>query len=232
LVISSSRESMRRLFVGDVHGCRAELEKLLQTFSFQPGRDKLISLGDILGKGPDPKGCLELCKELKAQVLMGNHDAYLVEAAQLPDEERTHHHHEYLDSLGANPEPWIRFVGSWPYWIEFPDLFAVHAGFVPGHAHPETMPKSMLIKIRTWDGKGIHLWRKTDPPWFECGKWEKPIVFGHWAAKGLVHLPWFHGLDTGCVYGRELTGWCPEENKLYQVKAEKPYQTIKLSHMT
>jgi Calcineurin-like phosphoesterase len=222
---------MRRLFVGDIHGCRAELENLLKSFAFRPGQDQLISLGDIHGKGPDPLGCLKLCREIKAKVILGNHDAYLLQAADLKESERTHHHRDYLDSLGNDPEPWIRYVRTWPYWLEFSDLFAVHAGFVPGHARPETMPKPMLIKIRTWDGKGVHLWRKSDPPWYECGAWAKPIVFGHWAAKGLVHESRFHGLDTGCVYGRELTGWCPEENRLYRVKAQKAYEVIKSSHL-
>jgi len=30
-------------------------------------------------------------------------------------------------------------------------------------------------------------------------------------------------LDKGCVYGKLLTGYCPEENKFYQVVAKKIY---------
>ena len=52
------------------------------------------------------------------------------------------------------------------------------------------------------------------------------MVFGHWAKRGLVDLPKFKGLDTGCVYGRLLTGWCPEENRFYQVKARRAYASV------
>ncbi len=220
----------RRLFVGDLHGCSSELEALLKVFDFLPGRDTLISLGDILGKGPDALGCLRLLREVNATVLLGNHDAYLLQAAETPESERNHHHREYLDSLGPHPETWLEYVRTWPLFIEHADLFAVHAGFVPGIAHPKDMPEAMLLKIRTWDGHGIHLWRRSDPTWFECGQWDKPIVFGHWAERGLVDLPNFHGLDTGCVYGRRLTGWCPEENRHIHVTSQRAYQSIKPSH--
>ena len=39
-------------------------------------------------------------------------------------------------------------------------------------------------------------------------------------------LPRFKGLDTGCVYGGKLTGWCPEEDRFVQVDAHKAYAPI------
>jgi bis(5'-nucleosyl)-tetraphosphatase (symmetrical) len=45
-------------------------------------------------------------------------------------------------------------------------------------------------------------------PWFD---FEDPatadtrIVFGHWSALGLIVLPKLVSLDTGCVWGRQLT---------------------------
>ena len=50
--------------------------------------------------------------------------------------------------------------------------------------------------------------RKNLVPWFE---WDSPawadtrIVFGHWSALGLIVLPQLISLDTGCVWGRQLT---------------------------
>jgi len=40
---------------------------------------------------------------------------------------------------------------------------------------------------------------------------------------GLVDFPHAKGLDTGCVYGKVLTGYCPEENRFYQVTAKREY---------
>ena len=43
------------------------------------------------------------------------------------------------------------------------------------------------------------------------------VVFGHWARRGLVRTDRVVGLDTGCVYGRELTAWIAEEDRIVQV---------------
>jgi bis(5'-nucleosyl)-tetraphosphatase (symmetrical) len=85
------------------------------------------------------------------------------------------------------------------------------------------MSPRVLTQIRTWDGAGHDLNRPGDPPWFECVSPDRIVVFGHWAKRGLVDLPRFKGLDTGCVYGRELTGWCPEEDRFYRVPAARAY---------
>lgn len=45
-------------------------------------------------------------------------------------------------------------------------------------------------------------------PWFDIDEpaWAGTrIVFGHWSALGLVVLPEYISLDTGCVWGRQLT---------------------------
>lgn len=50
--------------------------------------------------------------------------------------------------------------------------------------------------------------RKNLVPWFECEHAtlvEARIVFGHWSQLGLIVLPNLISLDTGCVWGRQLT---------------------------
>jgi bis(5'-nucleosyl)-tetraphosphatase (symmetrical) len=50
--------------------------------------------------------------------------------------------------------------------------------------------------------------RKGLRPWFQAVEpaWKGTrIVFGHWSALGLIVLPDLISLDTGCVWGRQLT---------------------------
>ncbi|MCX7809248.1 MAG: metallophosphoesterase, partial [Deltaproteobacteria bacterium] len=67
----------RTLFVGDVHGCREELELLLEKAGFSSG-DRLVFVGDLVNKGPDPKGVVQLARKLGALSVLGNHDARMI----------------------------------------------------------------------------------------------------------------------------------------------------------
>ena len=50
--------------------------------------------------------------------------------------------------------------------------------------------------------------RKNQTPWYlhpDAAWGDTRIVFGHWSALGLIVLPNLVSLDTGCVWGRQLT---------------------------
>lgn len=216
----------RRLFVGDLHGCLAELDTLLSRFEFRPGIDRLFSVGDVIGKGPDVVGTLRRLKDMGAGVVRGNHDVALLEAAGNLTSGIKPRYRDYLDSLGKEREEWITWIGSWPFHLDQGDILLVHAGLQPGIEDPADMPPRILTQIRTWDGKGEDLNREGDPAWFDCVSLSRTVVFGHWAKRGLIDRPGFKGLDTGCVYGGRLTGWCPEEGRFLQVDAERCYAPI------
>jgi bis(5'-nucleosyl)-tetraphosphatase (symmetrical) len=53
--------------------------------------------------------------------------------------------------------------------------------------------------------------------WYEGRRDEKPVVFGHWSARGLLLTDRIAGLDTGCVWGGPLTALRLEDRWLAQV---------------
>ena len=69
--------------------------------------------------------------------------------------------------------------------------------------------------------------RKPFRPWYEfydpAQHGDRVVVFGHWAMQGLVNETHLRGLDTGCVWGGQLTAWIAEENRLVQVPARRTY---------
>src|SRR5262249_43333051 len=62
----------RIVVVGDVHGCADELERLLDLVRFGGG-DALYFLGDLLSRGPDPKGVLALMADTGEKSGRGTH---------------------------------------------------------------------------------------------------------------------------------------------------------------
>ena len=66
--------------IGDLQGCSAPFERLLEKIDFSPSRDTLHLLGDLVNRGPDSLGVLRSLTALgdSAQCLLGNHDLNLL----------------------------------------------------------------------------------------------------------------------------------------------------------
>jgi len=101
----------------------------------------------------------------------------------------------------------------------------VHAGLAPGLGIAGQDPH-ILMSIRTWDGKGDRLNSADDPPWYSFYKGQKPVIYGHWAAAGLTVRRHTIGLDSGCVYGNQLTAYVLETGEIIQVQAKKVYAAV------
>jgi bis(5'-nucleosyl)-tetraphosphatase (symmetrical) len=57
-------------------------------------------------------------------------------------------------------------------------------------------------------------------PWFDSplrSRIEPQILFGHWSALGLVERRGVLGIDTGCVWGRQLTACRLEDGKRFSI---------------
>ncbi len=74
---------MATYVVGDLQGCLQPLKCLLRQVEFQPGRDVLWSVGDVVNRGPK---CLKTLRFLyrmrdSLRMVLGNHDLHLLAVA-------------------------------------------------------------------------------------------------------------------------------------------------------
>ncbi|KAJ5320346.1 hypothetical protein PENANT_c010G07317 [Penicillium antarcticum] len=73
--------SGRLVIIGDVHGMRQSLEALLDKVSFNKSNgDHLILVGDLVNKGPDSPGVVDLAIKLGASAVRGNHENAVLNA--------------------------------------------------------------------------------------------------------------------------------------------------------
>jgi hypothetical protein len=194
----------RTLIVGDVHGCRTEVEALLAAVGFVPHGDRLVFVGDVVVRGPDPRGTLALARRLEARIVRGNHEQKLL-AGRAGTTRLGPEHQRVADLLSA--DDW-RTLEATPLWLDLPEHEAkvVHAGVVPGLAVPSTPPEA-LLRMRTIDRNGR--WsddRDGGALWGSLYTGPPHVIFGHNAGDEPQLHRWATGIDTGCVYGRRLTG--------------------------
>lgn len=125
---------MSTYVIGDVHGCHDELKRLLDVIKFNPYFDKLIFVGDLIGRGPNSLEVLEFIIKLDdvAINVLGNHDLKLLAIAhnvykgEIPPELKF-----ILES--ANSNQIVSWLSSAPLiYIEDKQNFIVsHAGLPP-----------------------------------------------------------------------------------------------------
>jgi hypothetical protein len=70
----------RDFVVGDLHGSLSALVNLLAGVNFNPEIDRLISVGDLVDRGPDSLGCLDLIDEPWVHAAKANHEEMMLEA--------------------------------------------------------------------------------------------------------------------------------------------------------
>ena len=128
--------------IGDVQGCHEELQRLLERIDFQPGRDRLWFVGDLVNRGPRSLEVLRLVRDLgdAAVTVLGNHDLHLLAAAAgqaLPGEKDT-----FDDVLSApDRDELIHWLRHRPLMHHDPQLdFALlHAGLPPQWTLPQAL---------------------------------------------------------------------------------------------
>lgn len=119
--------------IGDLQGCHQHFQQLLEIIGFNPSRDKLWLVGDVVNRGPNSLAVLHTLMQLGDAVIMvlGNHDLHLLMVAAGVT---TQQPHDTLKSILQAPDRekllnWLRHQRLFYHEDEYA---LVHAGLLPG----------------------------------------------------------------------------------------------------
>lgn len=214
----------RTIAIGDVHGCADEFEELLNALELESD-DRVVQVGDLVNRGPDSHGVLELVREYKVESILGNHELRLLRGHRegrkklLKDydhstiRELTEEDWDYLGSL-----PKFRYGAS-------NDVVMVHGGFLPSQPW-QSQDIDIITSIQVIDKGGNPAKRSDAPkarPWAETWHGNPFVIYGHTPRPNVLERPGSIGIDTGCVYGGHLTAYVIDDKSLVQVRARKAY---------
>jgi bis(5'-nucleosyl)-tetraphosphatase (symmetrical) len=120
--------------IGDVQGCFDELQELVSFISFNPKKDQLFFVGDLVNRGPKSLETLRWVKSLgKAAVtVLGNHDLHLLAAyVGIKEIATTSSLYPILQAKDVNELiDWLRRQPLM-YYNKQPEFAMVHAGLAP-----------------------------------------------------------------------------------------------------
>ena len=214
----------RTIVIGDVHGCATEFETLLSALEPE-SEDCIIQVGDLINRGPDSRGAIELARKYKVNCILGNHELRLLNARQ---DSRTNTLKSYdLETIDQLTEDDWNYLKTFSNYFHIPeqDVVVVHAGFLPA---PDwhSQPIEVITEIQRIDTDGRAA-RRTAPleaaSWIDSWPGSPFVVYGHTPLPEVVKRPDSIGIDTGCVYGGHLTAYIVEEQTVIQVPAQKVY---------
>ncbi|MEF8906789.1 MAG: metallophosphoesterase family protein [Haloarculaceae archaeon] len=189
--------------VGDVHGCRETFEALLGELSLGPD-DLLVTVGDLVRKGPDSGGVLDIVRVQENVIsVRGNNEQHLVSGR------KSHPDHGAED---------IAFMESLPLAVSWDDTLVVHGGI--DHRKPlRAHDRQDLLNMRSLAGDGYER-----PYWFEAREEGPRVFFGHTVLREPFESPYAVGLDTGCVYGGQLTAYDCGRDRFVSVDPPTTYR--------
>ncbi|NBD08924.1 polynucleotide kinase-phosphatase [Corallococcus silvisoli] len=230
--------------IGDIHGCREELESLLAKLGYQvrpradgtPGFDvrapegrKAVFLGDLVDRGPDIPGVLRLVMDMveagTALCVPGNHEMKLLRKLRGGKVNVSHGMAQTLEQLEREPPEFHQRVAKFidglvsHYVLDDGRLVVAHAGM------KESMQGRGSGRVR-----GFALYGETTGESDEYGlpvrfNWaaeyrgRAAVVYGH---SPVLQAEWVNNtlcVDTGCVYGGQLTALRYPERELVSVQA-------------
>lgn len=213
--------------IGDVHGCYLTLTSLINRI----GKDnEIISVGDLVDKGPDTCKVLDYVQTLpNFKMVLGNHEEKFIEHMEM-----------YLNGIDVSCSIWynkwggfesissynhieskrekfrkirehLDFLKKQPYYIYLEDkkIFITHGFALPYFEKRDEINTDNLVKIEFTCNRlnSIHFDLLNKQNLEYLNSLNVLNIFGHDAHKDVKFKNNYICLDTGCVYNNKLSAY-------------------------
>ena len=231
--------------IGDVHGCFDELNELLDRLGYRitqgadqfdviaPEGRKAVFVGDLVDRGPKVVPVLRLVMKMTASgvalCVPGNHDMKLVRKLRGKEVQLTHGLAETLHELDSESSEFRNQVASFldglvsHYVLDDGKLVVAHAGM------KEEMQGRGSGKVRDFalfgetTGETDEFGLPVRADWAAEYRGRATVVYGHTPVPEPEWLNRTVNIDTGCVFGGQLTALRYPEKQLIAVPAKHTY---------
>jgi protein phosphatase len=234
--------------IGDVHGCYAELTQLLEKLGYgvrpageapaetevvpPPGRTAVF-VGDLVDRGPDSPAVLKLVMGMvragTALCVPGNHDEKLLRKLGGKNVQLKHGLAETMQQLAGEPDAFLGQVRQFidglvsHYVLDGGRLVVAHAGLKEEMQGRGSGAVRSFCLFGETTGETDEFGLPVRYNWAADYRGKAMVVYGHTP----VPVPeWLNNtidIDTGCVFGGELTALRYPERELVSVPAGRVY---------
>lgn len=230
--------------IGDIHGCYKTFKKLLKQI---PKNSKIISVGDLVDKGPNSCDVLDLVISLdNFQMVLGNHELYFIEVMEnwlnndisKEELELNPWYSKYggkqtfdsyfkdansvMDTMIAEKKlrKHINYLKKQTYYIylENEKILISHGFALPYFENKDNIEKNLMIKQFTCNRVDGDFFNLLDKKNVEYIESLGILnIFGHDAHENIKFKKSHICLDTGCVYGNKLSAYNPIKKTIIYV---------------
>lgn len=200
----------RDFAVGDLHGMFSHLEKALDALEFDPERDRLLSVGDLIDRGPESHRALEFLDFPWFHAVQGNHERLLLESESDSDMACTwvalNGGEWWRDLPKSDQAQFRRRMRKLPYLLEVEtDLGQV--GIVHADIPLDMNWQSFVARLgndqrlrdyAVWSRKRINLSESSGD--IAPVEGIDLVIMGHTPLQQAVHAANIYYLDTGAAY--------------------------------
>jgi len=227
--------------VGDVHGCHDELIAILEKLGYEttaspishPDGRRVVFLGDLVDRGPGSDAVLETAMAMvaggTALCILGNHENKLSRALAGRNVTVSHGLAETLEQLETRPAEFRQQVAQFldslvsHYILDQGRLVVAHAGLPERYQGRSSGRVRSIALYGDTDGETDEFGLPLRYPWAEDYRGPATVVYGHTPVPDAEWLNNTICLDTGAVFGGELTALRWPEKELVSVAANQEY---------